>query len=90
MSPDIKGLVQTSNNVARVLVKEASYSIQCLTRSSVESEKFDLATTISALFELLGAEVKFSGSYPGWTPKPSSPIVKLMSELYQSDTMNPL
>ncbi|MBK9720233.1 MAG: aminoacyl-histidine dipeptidase [Saprospiraceae bacterium] len=83
MSPDIKGLVQTSNNVARVLVKEASYSIQCLTRSSVESEKFDLATTISALFELLGAEVKFSGSYPGWTPKPSSPIVKLMSELYQ-------
>jgi dipeptidase D len=39
MSPDIAGLVQTSNNIARVEVKEGKYSIQCLTRSSVDSEK---------------------------------------------------
>jgi len=83
MSPDIAGLVQTSNNVARVIVKDGDYQIQCLTRSSVDSEKIDLQQAISSAFELLGAEITATGSYPGWTPKPSSPIVKLMSDLYK-------
>lgn len=83
MSPDIKDLVQTSNNIARVIVKEGGYQIQCLTRSSVDSEKFDLQISITSAFELLGAEITASGSYPGWTPKPSAPIVKLMSDLYK-------
>ena len=83
MSPDIKGLVQTSNNVARVIVKDGAYQIQCLTRSSVDSEKTDLQDAITSTFELLGAEITAGGSYPGWAPKPSSPIVKLMSDLYK-------
>jgi dipeptidase D len=83
MSPDIAGLVQTSNNVSRVIVKDGSYQVQCLTRSSVDSEKTDLQSAITASFELLGAEITTAGSYPGWTPKPSSPIVKLMSDLYK-------
>lgn len=83
MSPDIAGLVQSSNNVSRVIVKDGSYQIQCLTRSSVDSEKIDLQSAIIASFELLGAEITTAGSYPGWTPKPSSPIVKLMSDLYK-------
>jgi dipeptidase D len=82
MSPDIQGLVQTSNNIARVLVKDGSYQIQCLTRSSVDSEKTDLQDAIIAAFELTGATLSTAGSYPGWTPKPSSAIVKLMSDLY--------
>jgi dipeptidase D len=83
MSPSIAGLVQTSNNLARVLVKEGSYSIQCLTRSSVNTEKMDLAASIGSAFELAGASVAFSGDYPGWEPKPESGIVKLMSKIYQ-------
>jgi dipeptidase D len=83
MSPDIAGLVQTSNNLARVIVKDGTYQIQCLTRSSVDSEKIDLQHAISSAFELLGAQITAAGSYPGWTPKPSSPIVKLMSDLYK-------
>ncbi len=82
MSPDIDRLVQTSNNLARVLVKDGNYSIQCLTRSSVDSEKMDLAQAIKSTFELMGASVGFAGSYPGWAPKPTSAIVKLMSDLY--------
>jgi len=83
MSPDIAGLVQTSNNVARVIVKDGTYQIQCLTRSSVDSEKLDLQFAITSAFQLLGAEITAAGSYPGWTPKPSSLIVKLMSDLYK-------
>ena len=83
MSPDIAGLVQTSNNVARVLLKDGAYSILCLTRSAVDSEKMDLANAIRSTFELTDASVVFGGSYPGWAPKPDAHIVKLMSDLYQ-------
>ncbi len=83
MSPDIKDLVQTSNNVARVLVEGGKYKILCLTRSSVDSEKMDEANAISSTFELIGAKVSFSGTYPGWTPKPGAEIVNIMSNLYE-------
>jgi dipeptidase D len=84
MSPDIKDLVQTSNNLARVLLKDGEYKVLCLTRSSVDSEKMDEAEAIRSLFELIGAEVSFGGSYPGWTPKPTSRLVEIMSEIYVS------
>ena len=54
MSPDIEGLVETSNNVARVLVLDGEIKILCLTRSSVESGKMDLAYNITSGFELAG------------------------------------
>ena len=83
MSPDVDGLVQTSNNLARIELKDGSYTVLCLTRSSVDSEKMDEAMAIRAAFELIGATVDFAGSYPGWTPKPGSDIVKLMEAIYK-------
>lgn len=83
MSPDIQHLVQTSNNLARVLVKNGEYTIQCLTRSSVDSEKMDLAASIKSTFELICGQVQYGGTYPGWTPKPGAGIVKIMSNLYK-------
>lgn len=84
MSPDIDGLVQTSNNLARVLIKDGEYQVLCLTRSSVESEKWDLADAIASCFELINGEVSKSGSYPGWAPKPEAAIIKLMRDIYTS------
>lgn len=83
MSPDIKGLVQSSNNLARVLAAGGRYSIQCLTRGSVDSEKYDLADAISATLSLTGAEVRYSGAYQGWKPRPDAPVIQLMSDLYK-------
>ncbi len=83
MSPDMADLVETSNNVARVIVKEGQITVQCLTRSSVESSKFDLANALRSAFELMGCEVNFSGSYPGWTPNVNSPILKVLTDIYQ-------
>ncbi|PZF74642.1 aminoacyl-histidine dipeptidase [Taibaiella soli] len=83
MSPEISGLVQTSNNLSRILIKDGNYSLQCLTRGSVDSEKYDLADAISCAFGLMGASSKYSGEYPGWQPKPDSAIVKVMSDLYK-------
>ena len=83
MSPEISGLVQSSNNVARILVADGTYSIQCLTRSSVDTEKYDLSAAISSAFELMDAKLDYSGIYPGWQPRPDAPIVQLMAQLYK-------
>lgn len=83
MSPDIDGLVQSSNNLARVLVRNGEYQVLCLTRSSVESEKEDLSDAIKSCFELLKATVSLSGNYPGWQPKPEAEIIKLMRNIYK-------
>src|SRR5690606_22612287 len=63
--------------------KDGAYLMQCLTRSSVDSEKNDLAIAVQSAFELTGATVNTSGSYPGWRPKPDAAIVKIMSDLYR-------
>ena len=83
MSPDVEGLVQTSNNLARVLLADGSMTIGCLTRSSVDSERDELAHGICAVLQLTGATLETSGEYPGWTPDPDAPIIQLMSSLYE-------
>jgi dipeptidase D len=83
MSPDIPGLVQTSTNLARVVLNEGRFSALMLSRSSVDSEKRDLSRTIECVFAAIHAEVTHSGAYPGWTPRPGSPIIKTMQELYE-------
>ncbi|BFM44377.1 aminoacyl-histidine dipeptidase [Flavobacterium sp. CFS9] len=83
MSADMADLVETSNNIARVIVKDGEISIGCLTRSSVETSKFDLANALRSAFELVGCEVEFSGSYPGWTPNVNSEILDTLVGIYE-------
>ena len=83
MSADIADLVETSNNIARVLVKDGEILIQNLTRSSVESSKLDLANALRSAYELCEYEVEFGGSYPGWTPNLNSEILQVLVNIYK-------
>lgn len=83
MSPDIPGLVQTSNNLARILLEDGQVEAHCLTRSSVDSEKMDFARRIEAPFRMAGLTPSRGGAYPGWTPNPDSAVVQMMTELYR-------
>lgn len=83
MSPEVENLVETSNNIARIILKHGSLEIMNLTRSSVESSKAKLAAQLKATFELAGMDVDFAGSYPGWKPRPGSEIVTIMSKIYE-------
>jgi dipeptidase D len=83
MSPDFAGLVQTSNNLARVLVQDGKFSIDCLTRSSINSERHAFADSIATVLMITGGTVEKTGDYPGWQPKPDAPIVQLMKSLYE-------
>lgn len=83
MSTTIDDLVETSNNLARVEVQNGNIKISCLTRSSVESGKMNLASQLSSVLELAGYEVSLSGDYPGWTPNPDSEILKVLVKEYE-------
>jgi len=83
MSAEIPDLVETSNNIARVVVKDGNIKIGCLTRSSVESSKNDLANMLTSTFELAGCDVECTGDYPGWAPNMDSAILKVLENLYE-------
>ncbi|TDT44671.1 dipeptidase D [Maribacter spongiicola] len=82
MSGAIDDLVETSNNIAIVKVKKGEIKIGCLTRSSVDTAKLDLANSLRSAFEISGFDVELSGSYPGWNPNPNSEILTVAKNTY--------
>ena len=84
MSVEMEGLVQTSSNLARVVSDGQTVKIQCLLRSSVNSEKHALGAAIKGVFELAGATVELTGDYDGWKPNMESPILHTMLASYES------
>ena len=85
MSPDVEGLVEASNNVARVELKNGAIKILNLTRSSVESTKWEVANQLKSAFESNSLTTEFGGSYPGWKPKPDAEIIQVMTDLYENN-----
>ncbi len=91
--PEMPDIVETSNNIAIIETKaisdqQSAVSVICLTRSSVESRKEELASVIQSAFSLAGAEVEFSGAYPGWKPNFKSGLLKVMKETYEKEFGN--
>lgn len=85
MSPDVADLVESSNNIARVELKNGELKILNLSRSSVDSTKYAVAEQLKSVYELAGMNVEFTGSYPGWKPKPDAEILKIMTEVYEKN-----
>ncbi len=83
MSQSMKGLVETSNNLAIINARGGKFEAHNLTRSSVDSAKEATAWRIAAVFQLIGADVRVEGGYPGWKPNINSPILKTMSSVYK-------
>lgn len=82
MNGAITDLVETSNNLARVVVKNGHIEIACLTRSFSETGKMDLANSIRSGFELANFAVNTSGDYPGWEPNTNTEILKVLKNIY--------
>ena len=85
MIPEMPDIVETSNNVAMIKTEANKVTVFCLTRSSVESRKEELQEIIHSAFALAGADVQFSGSYPGWKPNFHSHILETMQQVYRRE-----
>jgi dipeptidase D len=82
MSQSMKGMVETSNNLAIVKCVDGTFEALNLTRSSVDTAKDAAGKNIAGIFEIIGADVMLDGGYPGWKPNMNSPILKTMQDGY--------
>jgi dipeptidase D len=82
MSPDIPDLVETSNNLAQVFIKDDAIELYTLQRSSVDSLLKNVSDSLVCLFSLAGAKITIHDNYPGWKPNINSPILKTMEAVY--------
>lgn len=84
MSHEIEGLVESSNNLASIKMKEPGIIyVETSQRSSTESLRNDVANMVMSVFKLAGAEVSVRDPYPGWKPNSDSPILKVAAESYR-------
>jgi len=84
MSTRMPGLVETSTNLASVKFKQGNLiEITTSQRSDLESGKQDVYQMVDAVFQLLGTNTTRGEGYCGWTPSPSSHILKVSRECYE-------
>lgn len=76
-------LVETSSNLASIRQLQPG-EIRVITsqRSSLLSNRHNMSHTVSAVFELAGAEVIIGDGYPGWAMNPKSEILRIAREQY--------
>ena len=82
----LKGVVETSDNMAIISMDRKNVSIVYSIRSSVETSKLNLAYEIQTLLEGNGFKVKIGGGYPAWAPNPDSKFTKEVSQAYRKIT----
>ena len=82
MLVDFPGTVESSTNLAIVHSTNEMIEIQILVRSSSESRKEAVCSSLESIFSLAGAKVEYSDGYGGWQPNIDSPILKIMQQAY--------
>ena len=83
MSDAAPGIVETSNNVGVMALKDGLFTANLMVRSLRDSGTQMLADEIESLFTLAGCKIERTGSYPGWTPNPSSKLLALCQDVYK-------
>jgi dipeptidase D len=83
MSQEMKGLVETSTNLASVKMTDGKIRVGTSQRSSINSARHHAAEKVEAIFLLAGAEVTHEGEYPGWKPQLKSPVLELTKKGYR-------
>ncbi len=79
---DFPGVVESSLNLALVESSEDGIDVKLLVRSSSESRKDWVCSSVESLFMLAGARVVFDGDYPGWQPNAQSELLNTMERIY--------
>ena len=83
MSRQLKGLVETSTNLASVkFIQDNQIIVTTSQRSSVESLKNDISNMVESVFRLANANVQHSEGYPGWAPNTNSEILNITESAY--------
>jgi len=83
MSTDIEGLVETSNNLARMRTENGQLKVLTSQRSSLVSRLNALTHRIEAVAHLAGGEAQSGDGYPPWQPNMDSPLLAKSLKIYE-------
>ena len=83
MIPTVPDTVETSSNLAIVVIAGGKAEVRILARSSCDTMKEFLADSLAACFGMAGMKVEMSGAYSGWQPNVDSPILHAMKSSYK-------
>ncbi|MDL2255733.1 aminoacyl-histidine dipeptidase [Parabacteroides sp. OttesenSCG-928-K15] len=83
MLHDFPGTVESSSNLAIVKSSEGLIEVKILVRSSSETRKAAVCSSLESVFALAGARVDEGGGYNGWQPNINSPILQVMARTYE-------
>ncbi len=83
-SPDIEGLVETSNNLATVTTDRGAGHLAIVSsqRSSVQAQLDALVDRVEAAAASTGAQATTDAGYPGWEPDMDSSLLALCKATY--------
>jgi dipeptidase D len=85
MSARVPGVVETSNNLGMIDLGPGGGSCNFMVRSLLDSGSQALADEILSLFALSGTRAETAGHYPGWTPRPDSPLLALCQSVFRRE-----
>ena len=83
MIPTVPDTVETSSNLAIITIGGGKAAIKILARSSSDSMKEYLTTSLESCFSMAGMKVEMTGGYSGWQPDVNSPILHAMKASYK-------
>lgn len=81
--PSIPNIVETSSNLAIVDIEGGKAAVKILARSSSETVKDEISTSLESCFNMAGMKIEFSGAYGGWNPNTDSELIKAMRKTYK-------
>ncbi len=82
MLTDFEGIVETSTNLASIKSQPGKIEAKMLARSSSETRKDEICSSLESVFALAGAKVSIENPYPGWQPNAKSETLSMMAALY--------
>ncbi len=82
MSSEFTDLVETSNNLATVELKDGNLQILTSQRSLTRSRLDEITATIRATASIAGADARCDSEYPPWTPNMQSALLDLCRKIY--------
>jgi len=84
MSPAIKGLVETSSNLAIARIHQGHLNILSSQRSAVASRLGEVTATVHAVADLAGASCRDDNKYPAWQPDMDALLLLQARDVYKT------
>lgn len=83
MLQSFPGIVEASTNLSIAKSSEGKAIVNFLVRSSSDSRKMWVASSLESTFLAIGANVEFASCYSGWQPNPKSRALDLLSNSFE-------